>query len=240
MRPFGQDTPACEALPVVGNARGGLRVCRGTDDPGNASTSRTGRSPPPSSVCAGKMKTWSTPASSRARSSRSRQCSGGPNSPNASHTRAAVASESDAGSWSSASVDPGVAEPVEVGGARVGEEALAGREPALGPAPRHPPRRSASAHRHDEDRRKAVERSAAAPRPVLQVPARRADRLGMETDHEHGAVGDLARQLDHPRARGEQVHRRRRSARVENRLVRPSNSAGSPARSAAARARPRA
>src|SRR5205085_189917 len=88
-------------------------------------------------------------------------------------------------------------QPVKIRGARISEKGLTWSEPASHPSRAHFVR---SETESDHEHHRKVPQGAVGPRcPLLQVTKRCADGCRMETDHEKGAVGDLAGKFDHAR-----------------------------------------
>ncbi len=107
----------------------------------------------------------------------------------------------------------GLAKPVEVRPARIGQPRVPRSEPFPGPAPR---RRQAlfQGEGHDEHGAEAVERAGRPAGAGLEMAAGRSHRVPVEAHHQERAVGHLAGQLHHARPRGQKVDRRRRRPEI--------------------------
>src|SRR5437763_1183021 len=103
-------------------------------------------------------------------------------------------------------------QPVKIRGARISKKGSTRSEPASHPS--RPCLGGSQTERNHEHHRK-IPQGAVGPRcPLLQVTKRCADRCRMQTDHEKGAVGNLAGKFDHARPGGEQIDRRGRRGSI--------------------------
>jgi hypothetical protein len=103
--------------------------------------------------------------------------------------------------------EPGFLEPTKIGHARIVKKRLTFSEPAPDPSHSHLGIGTETERDH-EYHREAGQGPSCPPGSILQMTTRCANARWIETDHEKGTVGHLAREFNHAGPCGQQIDRR--------------------------------